>query len=179
MKYKPVIWLFMTSRMKKGLKEIWPDTGTLLKKAKPIYKDLLKKVEGVSDQNPMSSNITMSFVIIAIWLASDRKITPAQMSRVMETALDWKPIKVYFGTIDMNTEKGIKRFGNMMKKKDEKAIADFCRKYGYEEINPVLCNIDYTTLGMMHSRLIREHTVAEGAGICDYWTVGNKVKNPK
>ena len=154
MKYKPVIWLFMTSRMKKGLKEIWPNTGTLLKKAKPI--------------------------------------------------------KVYFGTIDMNTERGIKRFGNMMKKDAAWAkkhpedwntwdfhfnkklhedgfyyhfthcpIADFCRTYGYEEINPVLCNIDYTTLGMMHSKLIREHTVAEGAGICDYWTVGNKVKNPK
>lgn len=116
MKYNPAIWLFMTGRMKKGLKEIRPGTGALLKKAKPIYKDLLKKVEGVSDQNPMSSNITMSFVIIAVWLASDRKITPAQMSRVMETALDWKPIKAYFGTIDMNTEKGINRFGNMMKK---------------------------------------------------------------
>lgn len=143
MKYKPVIWLFMTSRMKMGLKEIWPNTGTLLKKAKPIYKDLLKKVEGVSDQNPMSANITMSFVIIAIWLASDLNITPTQM-----------------------------HFTHC-------PIADFCRKYGYEEINPVLCNIDYTTLSMMHSKLIREHTVAEGAGICDYWTVGNKVKNPK
>ncbi len=32
---------------------------------------------------------------------------------------------------------------------------------------------------MMHSRLIREHTVAEGAGICDYWTVGDKVAEPK
>ena len=34
-------------------------------------------------------------------------------------------------------------------------------------------------MGMMHSRLIREHTVAEGAGICDYWTVGDKVENPQ
>ena len=46
MKYKPIIWLFMTGRMKKGLKEIW--------------------------------------------LASERKIMPEQMSRVMERALDWK-----------------------------------------------------------------------------------------
>ena len=37
----------MTGRMKRGLKEIWPETNALLKKAKPIYKDLLKKVEGV------------------------------------------------------------------------------------------------------------------------------------
>ena len=34
-------------------------------------------------------------------------------------------------------------------------------------------------LVMMHSRLIREHAVAEGAGICDYWTVGDKVRNPQ
>jgi hypothetical protein len=45
-------------------------------------------VEGFSDKNPMSSNITMSFVIISIWLASERKITPEQMSQVMERALD-------------------------------------------------------------------------------------------
>ena len=73
----------MTGRMKRGLKEIWPETNALLKKAKPIYKDLLKKVEGVSDKNPMSSNITMSFVIISIWLASERKITPEQMSQAV------------------------------------------------------------------------------------------------
>ena len=69
MKYKPIIWIFMTGRMKKGLNEIW--------------------------------------------LASERKITSEQMSRVMERALDWKVIRAYFGTIDMNTEKGIKRFGNI------------------------------------------------------------------
>lgn len=46
-------------------------------------------------------------------------------------------------------------------------------------LKAVLCNIDYITMSMMHSRLIREHTVAEGAGICDYWTVGDKVAEPK
>jgi len=210
MKYRPVIWLLVTGRMREGLKEIRPDAGALVRKAKPIYRDLLKKVEGVSDRNPMASNITMSFVILSIWLASGREITPGQMSRVMAGALDWKPLKVYFGTIDMNTEKGIRRFGNMMKRDaawaakhpgdwntwdfhfDDRLhedgfyyhfthcpIAEFCRKYGYEEINPVLCDIDHITLGMMHSRLIREHTVAGGAGICDYWTVGDRVKDPK
>jgi len=58
-------------------------------------------------------------------------------------------------------------------------IAAFCKEYGYEEINPVLCNIDFITMSMMHSRLIRKHTVAEGAGICDYWTVGNKIADPQ
>lgn len=210
MKYNPFIWLMMTRLMKKGLKLYWHDVDGLLKRAKPIYKKLLGRVEGISDKNPMASNITMSFVIISIWLASKRKITPEQMSHVIEMAIDWKPMKAYYGTIDMNTPKGIERFGCMMKKNaewaekhpedwntwdfhfDEKLhrdgfyyhfnhcpIADFCRKYGYQEINPVLCNIDFTTLGMMHSVLHRDHTIAEGAGICDYWTVGDKVKNPQ
>ncbi|MBQ3373413.1 MAG: L-2-amino-thiazoline-4-carboxylic acid hydrolase [Oscillospiraceae bacterium] len=58
-------------------------------------------------------------------------------------------------------------------------IADFCRKYRYEKSSPVFCNIDCIILGLMHAGLIREHTVAEGTGICDYWTVGNKVKKTK
>ena len=37
----------------------------------------------------------------------------------------------------------------------------------------------FITMSMMHSRLIREHTVAEGAGICDYWTVGDRIADPQ
>ena len=211
MKYNPMIWHFMIGRMKKPLKDYWPDTGELLKKAKPIYKDMLTKVEGISDKNPMCSNITTSFVIIAIWLASDRKITPDQISQIMLRALDFKPMKaVLAAMIDMNTVKGIRTFGKMMKKNAAWAekhpedwntwdfhfdtalykdgfyyhfthcpIADFCKKYGYEEINPVLCNIDFMMISMMHARLIREHTVAHGEGICDYWVIGDKAKNPE
>ncbi len=212
MKYKPIIWLFMTSRMKIGLSICWPkdDVKNLFAKAKPIYKDLLSKMKGISDGNPMAGNITMSFVIIAIWLASERKITPDQMSDVMKKALDWKPMKLFFGMIDMNTKKGINSFGRMMHKNADWAskhpedtnnwdfnfdenlhkdgfyyhftkcpIAAFCKEHGYEEINPVLCNIDFTTMSMMHSRLIRKHTIAEGAGICDYWTIGNRIENPQ
>lgn len=212
MKYKPFLWVALTSRMKPGLKQVWPakDVKALLNRAKPIYKDLLTKVEGVSDENPMASNITTSFIIISVWLASDRRITPEQMSRVMKTAIDWKPLKLFYGMIDMNTEKGVRAFGRMMHKNADWAkahpedyntwdfnfdetlhrdgfyyhfthcpIAEFCKKYGYEEINPVLCNIDFTTMAMMHSVLHREHTVAEGAGICDYWTVGDRVQDPR
>jgi hypothetical protein len=62
------------------------------KKVKPIYKDLLSKVEGVSDKNPMAHNITIE---------------------------------------------------------------------------------------IMHSVLHREHTLASGGSLCDYWTVGDRIKNPK
>ncbi len=212
MKYKSVIWWFMKKRMEKGLLmyRSKAEIRDLFQRAKPIYKDLLSKMKGISDANPMSFNITSSYVIIAVWLASKRKITPDQMSEVMKIALDWKPMKAFAGMIDMNTGKGIRQFEKMMHKNSDWAekhpedtnnwdfnydkslhkdgfyyhfthcpIAAFCKQYGYEEINPVLCNIDYTTMAMMHSRLIREHTIAEGGGICDYWTIGDRITDPE
>ena len=107
----------MTRLMKKPLKNYWPDTDALLKKAQPIYRDLLAKVEGVSDNNPMSKNISMSFVIIAVWVASDREITPDQMSKIVEKMLDIPMMKRGAAAmIDMNTEKGIRSFEKMIRK---------------------------------------------------------------
>ena len=76
MKYKPLIWIFMTRRLKKGLPTCWP--GDVIKnlfvRAKPIYKDLLSKIKGISDNNPMAGNITMSFVIISVLMAFARDL---------------------------------------------------------------------------------------------------------
>lgn len=212
MKFNAMLWNIFTGRMKKGLVKYWPkeDIQNLLAKAKPIYRDLLSKVEGISDANPMASNITMSFIIVAIWLASDKKIKPAEMSDVMNIALDFWLMKAFYGTTNMNTDKGVRQFAKMIHKKDDWAkqhpedtnnwdfnfdeskhrdgfyyhftqcpINNFCRKYGLEEITPVLCNIDYTTMSMMHSKLIREQTLASGGCMCDYWLVGNQNSNPQ
>ena len=212
MKYNVVTWHVMSRRMKLGLKECWKEESVsiLLKRAKRIYKELLSRVEGISDANPMASNISKGFIVVAVWLASERKITPDQMIKIVERACDWNLQKGILGMIDLNTEKGIRTFGNMMKRSaawaeahpedtntwdfhfDETLhkdgfyyhfthcpIADFCKKYGYEEIIPVLCYSDYITMGMMHSVLHREHTIAEGGGICDYWIVGDQIANPQ
>ena len=53
-------------------------------------------------------------------------------------------------------------------------LADFAKKHGYLEIMPVLCDFDYLTASLMHARLIREHTVANGDGFCDFWYLGDK-----
>jgi hypothetical protein len=212
MKYNVFMWKAMTTLLKPGLKKVWEpkNVSKLLSKAKPIYKDLLSRVEGVSDKNPMAHNITMSFIFIAIWLASERKISPKQMSEAIGVMLSWKPMHWYYGLVDMNTKKGVCTFEKMMRKCanwsaahpedtntwdfhfDETLhrdgfyyhfthcpINDFCRKYGYEEITPVLCAIDFTTIGMMHAVLHREHTLAGGDSICDYWTVGDRIENPE
>lgn len=44
---------------------------------------------------------------------------------------------------------------------------------------PALCSTDEVMFRLQHGKLYREHTIAKGEGICDYWIVGDKVKNPK
>lgn len=53
-------------------------------------------------------------------------------------------------------------------------IAEFCAEHGMGEVTPVLCDIDHHTTRLIHARLIREHTLAEGAPSCDYWIVPDK-----
>lgn len=44
---------------------------------------------------------------------------------------------------------------------------------------PIMCDIDYKTAALMHAKLHRDHTLAGGGEVCDYWFVGDKVENPK
>lgn len=53
-------------------------------------------------------------------------------------------------------------------------LADFAKAHGYIDILPCLCRGDERIAEALHGRLIRHHTVAEGADTCDYWYVGDK-----
>lgn len=55
----------------------------------------------------------------------------------------------------------------------------FARREGYLEVLPVMCDIDHMTAKLMHFKLHREHTLAGGGKVCDYWFVGDKIKNPQ
>lgn len=207
MKYNAALWLVFTNELKKGLAQYVEksEAKMIVKKAKPIYKELLSKVEGVSDANPMASNITGAFIILSIWLASERKLKNETMTAILNEAFKSKIISGKYKKMNLNTQEGALNFSNKMhnckvwadnhpqdyntwdfnfdESKHEEGfyyhytrcpINDFCRKYGYEEFTPVLCNIDYATFAMMNGRLIREQTLAEGGSMCDYWIVSDK-----
>lgn len=53
-------------------------------------------------------------------------------------------------------------------------LVDFAKSHGYMDIMPYMCTIDHMSARLMNAKLLRNHTVAEGAEICDYWYVGNK-----
>lgn len=54
----------------------------------------------------------------------------------------------------------------------------FARKEGYLEVLPVMCEVDHLTAKLMHFNLHRQHTLASGGEVCDYWFVGDKIKLP-
>ena len=47
-------------------------------------------------------------------------------------------------------------------------LADFAKKYGYEEYMPYLCNLDYVMFGILGAPLYREHTCFEDGDYCDF-----------
>ena len=211
MKHDKLLSGFMLNRLKKALilTKICGKTEseTLIKKAKPITSSLINKVEHLSYKNPLAANVQFAFPIIALWLASDRKLTSSQLEKLMQAALDSPVVRLFYSGNDFNDKRKSDAFLNKMKKYSQWheshpedsygwkyefndslhkegcyyaftfcPIADFCKRNGYEEIAPVLCNIDYATFKMCHGKLIREKTLAKGDKLCDFWIVGDKNK---
>jgi hypothetical protein len=57
-------------------------------------------------------------------------------------------------------------------------INDFCWANGLLRLLPAMCAIDYPMCRLEHAILHRDHTLAEGGPCCDFWIVGDKIKNP-
>lgn len=53
-------------------------------------------------------------------------------------------------------------------------LVDFARKHGYMELMPYMCETDHMSASLMNAKLLRKHTVAQGADSCDYWYVGSR-----
>lgn len=52
-------------------------------------------------------------------------------------------------------------------------IAEFAQKHGLLEVMPALCNPDFTAMEMIHAKLIRKTTCANGCR-CDYTICGDR-----
>lgn len=66
-----------------------------------------------------------------------------------------------------------------LEKHTQYPLNNFAKKEGYLEVLPVMCDIDHLMAKLMHLKLNREQTLAGGESMCDYWFVGDKVKNPQ
>lgn len=58
-------------------------------------------------------------------------------------------------------------------------IAKFFKDNNFEELTPLFCELDHLTIKTRKAKLFRDKTLAKGDDMCDFWIVGDKVKNPK
>lgn len=52
-------------------------------------------------------------------------------------------------------------------------VAEFAKKFGFTDIMPALCNVDYASMELLHARLVRTSTCADGCR-CDYTVCGDQ-----
>ena len=176
-----------------------------------IYRDMLRRADDIGKDNPMASNLYEGLIFLALWDASDRKISVEELRTISEEMMSFPLLKAMGLMINANKKSGMARIAEMMHKDaawleahpqykayswdfhfDETKHQDgfyyhftqcplntFARKEGYLEVLPIMCDIDYKTAALMHAKLHRDHTLAGGGEVCDYWFVGDKVENSK
>lgn len=211
MKYKSFYFKFLTFFLKKPMIRKFGEKSTKesLKKAKPVYREMIEKTEDIGKDNPMAGNIYMGYVFMAICRAGNFK--PDDFIDATADFMNGKIIKRLTSGLDLNKTEDLKKFSCLIHKRqewvdshseyknktwdfnfDETLHKDgfyyyftrcpmntFARENGYLDVLPVACNTDYLSCAARKAVLHREQTLASGGDICDYWIVGDQDKNPK
>ena len=201
--FAPMMKKSIAKRFGKDLAE------TSIREGKRAYKDLLSRADELGPGNPMASNAYFAYVFAAAWLGSGKRISPDDMALVMTDVLESRLLRTVFGMTDLNRtpkkwyrdmkkyEKWYAAHGkdypvNWVVNFDETAhrdgsyyyfircpICEFCSREGIAELMPALCATDEVMFRLQHGTLHREHTIANGETVCDYWVVGDKIRDPR
>ncbi len=180
-----------------------------IRQGKAEYRGLLSRADDLGPGNPMAMNAYFAYVFAGAWLGSGKRITPDGMARIMTDVLESRLMRTVFGLTDMNRtpkkwEKDMRKYAAWFEKHgkdypvnwnvqfDENLhrdgsyyrftrcpICEFCEREGIADLMPALCSTDEVMFRLQHGKLYREHTIARGEGVCDYWIVGDKVDDPK
>lgn len=214
MKYKPFYWTILARLMKKVMLGHYERdfVTAVVKKAKPIYRDMIAHAPDVGAGNPMAGNIYMSFAILAVWRAANGALSADALRTLTQELLALPIVQTFMGGgIDLNQPRDMEKTAAMFhrcadwlkahpqytaaswdfnfdntKHRDglyyhftRCPIEHYCREHGLLDVLPVLCDIDYLTAKARHAVLYRQYTLAADGPMCDYWLVGDQVKDPK
>ena len=180
-----------------------------IRQGKDEYRRLLSRADDLGPGNPMAMNAYFAYVFAAAWLGSGKKITPDGMALVMTDVLESRPLRTLFGLTDLNRkpkkwEQDMRKYAawfavhgkdypvnwhvsfDASRHQDGSyycftrcPICEFCQREGISELMPALCSTDEVMFRLQHGTLHREHTIANGNSMCDYWIVGDRVKGAK
>ena len=125
MKYNGFYYWMFKGTMKKVLAEKYGKdyAADIMKKSKPIYRQIVAQAEDMGDDNPMAYNELFALAFIAPYLASGKQIPPETVQEMMRRSL--YHIKWYFSRTNLNTAKG--------KAENKKSIVKYVRWYTPEK----------------------------------------------
>ncbi len=182
------------------------ETKIIIKNAKPLCQKMFEDVEDIGFDNPMKHNLYGSFPLMAIWKASEGQISIEDYSKMINETMSRPLIKRIISDGNLNVEsdriKILKTYKENKKwaddhpeyktwdfhfddNKHEKGLYhyftycplhNFAKQYGFLDVLPIMCNMDYITAENMHSILHRKQTLATGGTMCDYWFVPDQLE---
>ena len=196
----------MTPFIKRALKTKYgnKDVKTIVGNANTEYRKLLNKADDIGSKNPMASNLYMCLLFFSFMQGSNGKISAEDLKDIMRITLSDPILLKLMGNKDFNDPKELNKFKEHIYKNSDWAelhrkeypetwkfnfddshqdgfyyyftkcpIAKFFKDNNLEEITPIFCELDHLTIKT------RKATLANGDDMCDFWIVGDKVKDPK
>ena len=137
MKYKGFYFLLFKGPMKKVLIEKYNKAYALeiIKNSKKVYRELVKNMDDIGEDNPMSYNEMFALVFVAPYIASEKKIPPETIQEMMRRSLYF--VKWYFSLINLNTKRG--------KEANKKNILKYYKWYTEEKekLYPTSFKVDF------------------------------------
>lgn len=137
MKYKGFYFLLFKGPMKKVLIEKYNKAYALeiIKNSKKVYRELVKNMDDIGQDNPMAYNEMFALVFVAPYIASEKKIPPETIQEMMRRSLYF--VKWYFSLINLNTKRG--------KEANKKNILKYYKWYTEEKekLYPTSFKVDF------------------------------------
>ena len=137
MKYKGFYFLLFKGPMKKVLIEKYNKAYALeiIKNSKKVYRELVKNMDDIGEDNPMAYNEMFALVFVAPYIASEKKIPPETIQEMMRRSLYF--VKWYFSLINLNTKRG--------KEANKKNILKYYKWYTEEKekLYPTSFKVDF------------------------------------
>lgn len=110
--YTGKYWAVMAPLIKRSLRR---RCGTrfaaeTMRRAKPIYREMLQEVDDVGSGNPMAKNIYECFVFLAVYRAAEGEIGAEELRGITVDVMSFPALRVMGLVMNANTRAGLRRF---------------------------------------------------------------------
>lgn len=118
MKYTDKYWKMLMPYIKKSLNRRYGKAYTkgLVQKTDLVYRDMLNRADDIGADNPMASNTYECLLFLAVWKASDGRISVDGLREISVDVMSAPMLKMAGLFINGNKKNGIKRLRDMMLK---------------------------------------------------------------